>query len=578
MNRTLQKYSRRYVLAFDGIVTMAMCKEIAYNIRLGKIDKIYQPEPDEIVIHIHTKNGNKKLYATVSSMAASLYFIDYNPINPAQPLPFCMLLRKHLQGGRIVSVEQKGSERIVEISLETLNELGFTTSKKLIFEIMGKHSNIVLVDTGTGKIIDSIKRISIDVNRSRQILPGKTYEYPPEQDKIPFKEISEDEADNSGNTPKHILNKIGGISPAIAQELFDSTSAWLRLQSIIDDVTSGNFTPRVYVDKDGIPREFHVTDLHAFESGCAKKTFASLSEALFWYFGNKKSSNRVRQKSGELIKHLNSKLDKLYLKEQRLKEDLLNAQNSEELRLFGELLTANMHLIKNGAKSVTVTNYYNNEDVTIPLDPRYSPNKNAQLYFKSFGKAKTAVREKTIQLRINKENTEYLESVLAFLENTGSVDEINSIRTELEDSGFLRRRKKKQSEKKKKYKSNPHRYRTRGGLEVLVGKNNRDNDFLTLHTASKTDYWFHTKDIPGSHVILMTNGLEPSEEDILQTASIAAFYSKGRLSSNVPVDYVKVRYVKKPSGAKPGMVIFTHNKTVWVRPEDPSLTSTTDSL
>ena len=193
-------------------------------------------------------------------------------------------------------------------------------------------------------------------------------------------------------------------------------------------------------------------------------------------------------------------MDKLYLKEQRLKEDLLNARNSEELRLFGELLTANMHLIKSGAKSVTVTNYYNNEDVTIPLDPRYSPNKNAQLYFKNFGKAKTAVREKNIQLKINKENIDYLESVLTFLENTDNIDEIKAIRAELEDAGFLRRRRKEKSTKKKKYRSNPHRYRTRSGLEILVGKNNRENDVLTMQTASKTDYWFHTKDStrPGS--------------------------------------------------------------------------------
>lgn len=429
------------------------------------------------------------------------------------------------------------------------------------------------MDTDTGKVIDSIKRISIDVNRSRQILPGKIYEYPPAQDKIPFKEISPNEVDNSGSTPKQILNKIGGISPALAQELFDSECRSIRLASMLDDVSKDKFIPRAYTDERGVPREFHITDLKAFESTCTKKTFSSLSETLFWYFGNRKSSNRVRQKSSELTKHLNSKLDKLYLKEQRLKEDLLNARNSEELRLFGELLTANMHLIKSGAKSVTVTNYYNNEDVTIPLDPRYSPNKNAQLYFKNFGKAKTAVREKNVQLKINKENIDYLESVLTFLENTDNIDEIKAIRAELEDAGFLRRRRKEKSTKKKKYRSNPHRYRTRSGLEILVGKNNRENDVLTMQTASKTDYWFHTKDIPGSHVILMTQGREPTEDEILETASIAAFYSKGRLSSNVPVDYVRVRYVKKPSGAKPGMVIFTHNRTVWVSPADPNAVS-----
>lgn len=556
-------------MAFDGIVTMAMAKETADEIVSGKIDKIYQPEPSELVLHIHTKQGKKKLYATVDSMSASLRFIDENMVNPPQPLSFCMLLRKHIQGGRIISVEQNDSERIIEISIETLNELGFTVSKKLIFEIMGKHSNIVLIDLNTGKIIDSIKRISIDVNRVRQILPGKIYEYPPAQDKIPFKKASKTEID-FGQTPKQILATIGGISPSISRELFSTTSRADKLKSIISSIETGRYTPRVYIDSEGTPREFHITDLSEFEESCTKKIFDKLSDAISWYFNHKRSSNRASQKSHDLVKHISSTLEKLYLKDKRLKEDLLAAENSDKLRLYGELLTANMHLIKQGSSQVIVTNYYDGHDVTIPLNPRFSPNKNAQIYFKRFGKSKTAVKEKNIQLKENKENIDYLESVLTFLNNTDSILEIQDLRSELEDCGYIKRRKKDRYGRKKKYKADPKKYKTSNGLEILVGRNNKENDILTLQTASKTDYWFHTKDIPGSHVILLTKGQEPSAEDIYETASIAAYYSKGRMSSNVPVDYVKVRYVKKPSGAKPGMVIFTHNSTVWIDPKDPT--------
>lgn len=556
-------------MAFDGIVTMAMAKETADEIVSGKIDKIYQPEPSELVLHIHTKQGKKKLYATVDSMSASLRFIDENMVNPPQPLSFCMLLRKHIQGGRIISVEQNDSERIIEISIETLNELGFTVSKKLIFEIMGKHSNIVLIDLNTGKIIDSIKRISIDVNRVRQILPGKIYEYPPAQDKIPFKKASKTEID-FGQTPKQILATIGGISPSIAQELSSTTHRADKLKSIISSIETGRYTPRVYIDSEGTPREFHITDLSEFEESCTKKIFDKLSDAISWYFNHKRSSNRARQKSHDLVRHISSTLEKLYLKDKRLKEDLLAAENSDKLRLYGELLTANMHLIKQGSSQVTVTNYYDGSNVTIPLNPRFSANKNAQIYFKRFGKSKTAVKEKNIQLNENNANIDYLESVLTFLNNTDSILEIQDLRSELEDCGYIKRRKKDRYDRKKKYKADPKKYKTSNGLEILVGRNNKENDILTLQTASKTDYWFHTKDIPGSHVILLTKGQEPSAEDIYETASIAAYYSKGRMSSNVPVDYVKVRYVKKPSGAKPGMVIFTHNSTVWIDPKDPT--------
>ncbi len=564
-------------MAFDGIVTRAMIRELNGKILYGKIEKVYQPEADELVFHIHTKNGNLKLLASAGSAHARLGFITENPVNPPAPLAFCMLLRKHLQGGRITKISQKDSERIIEISLETLNELGFTMSKKLIFEIMGKHSNITLVDIASGKIIDSIKRVSFDVNRVRQILPGMIYEYPPEQDKIPFSEITAEQLEALPADGKSILRAAGGISPAFAEELAlrGGKARSEYLSSVLEAIDTGDFGEsggaRVYVDGNGVPVDFYAFPLSQLEESCEILTFDSLSQAMEFYFGKKASSNQGRQKSHDLIKSVNAQLDKMYLKKKRLSEDLLRAENSEDLRLFGELLTANLHLVAPGAKSVEVTNYYDGSKVSIPLDVKLSPSKNAQRYFKKYGKAKTAIKEKQIQLAENDEEIKYLESVLSFLENTEDVAEIESLRAELVETGYVRRRKQAGGFKEKKYKPAPYRYTLSNGMGVLVGRNNKENDYLTFKLAGNKDLWLHTKDIPGSHVIVESAGAELDEASIWEAAAIAAYHSKARTSENVPVDYVPIKFVKKPSGAKPGMVIFTNNRTVYVTPKLPPL-------
>lgn len=557
-------------MAFDGIITMAAAVELGEKITLGKIEKIYQPEADELVFNIHTKKGNLKLYASANPASARIHLMEATLPNPPAPSSFCMLLRKHLQGARITEVSQKGAERIIEISLETLNELGFTVSKKLIFEIMGKHSNIILLDIATGKIIDSIKRISIDVNRVRQILPGISYQYPPVQDKIPFTEITKDDIASLPSLDAKTLQKsIGGICPALAEEMSHRQDIYGFLQDVTASSKAGCFTPVIYADEKGSPKEFHITPLSEYEDVCRKIQFDTLSECLEYYYHHRQSSNRARQKSADLIRAVSAQLDKLHLKEQRLKEDLLKAENSEDLRLFGELLTANIHMVKPGATKVTVTNYYDNSQVTISLEPRFSPSKNAQNYFKKYGKSKTAIKEKQLQLEVNDGEIKYLNSVLAYLENSESIDEADAIRKELEETGYLRKRKVPGGFKEKKYKAEPYKYILPSGMTVLVGRNNKENDLLTLKTAASKDTWFHTKDIPGSHVILQNGSLEPNKDDIYAAAAIAAYHSKGRSSENVPVDYVQVKYVKKPAGAKPGMVIFTNNKTVWVNPKLP---------
>ena len=554
-------------MAFDGITPAAMAAELRKELLHGKIDKIYQPAPDELMLQIYTRDGMKRLYAATDSASASVRLVDRKTLNPPTPLPFCMLLRKHLSGGRISSIEQKDSERILEISAETLNELGFTVSKKLIFEIMGKHSNIILVDLETGRVIDSIKRVSIDVNRARQILPGKPYTYPPVQDKIPFRTAGPADLEAAGDTWKSILAHIGGIAPAVARELLRQDDRYGFLSRVRGSIEALDYLPRVYCDEDGMPREYSLFPLQEYEGVCRKVSFDTLSDALEYFYENRDNSSRARQRAHDLVRTVSARLDKMYLKKQRLHEDLQEAENAEELRLFGELLTANIHQVPHGASSVTVTNYYDGQEVTIPLDPRWSANRNAQQYFKRYGKSRTALKEKQVQLTENQESIDYLESVLTYLDNTNDVKDIEDLRAELEETGYIRARQAKKAPRKK-WRPAPIRRFSSDGFPILIGRNNKENDELTLRIAEKTDVWLHTKDIPGSHVIVQTGGRPISDQALLEAAQAAAWYSKARTSENVPVDYVPVRHVKKPSGAKPGMVIFTNNRTLYVTPAD----------
>ena len=562
-------------MSFDGMVTGAVAHQLSSLLTGGKIEKIYQPEADEIILNIHSGRDNHKLYISSNSSHARIHLIKETTSNPMNPMGFCMLLRKHLQGGRITAIQQMDSERIVEISVDTINEMGFSVNKKLIVEIMGKHSNIIVVDIASNRIIDSIKRISIDVNRYRQLLPGQQYVYPPSQDKVPYYGLTELQIekfveDAGDNTAKALMSHIQGISPMIADEIVyrsgrQDTSIYKIISDLVDEISSDSPSPRVYLQEDGTPFDFHIVPISALSDYYREVSFQDVSEAISYYYSNKSSSNRVRQKSSDLDRAIGNSLDKLYLKKQRLSEDLLKAENSDGLRLFGELLTANLHQIKPGLSKVEVLNYYDNEMISIPLDPRFSATQNAQRYYKRYGKAKTAITEKNIQLHETNSDIAYLESVLSYAEKAVTVEEIEELRLELIEGGYLKRRKN--NFKPSKSKPTPYQYTTSDGFRVLVGRNNKENDILTFKTASGKDYWFHTKDIPGSHVILFTEGKGLTETAIFEAAGLAAYHSKGRESENVPVDYTQVRHVKKPNGAKPGMVIFVDNKTVYVNPK-----------
>lgn len=554
-------------MAFDGLVTRAVVNELKDKLTLGKIDKIYHPEKNELVFFIHTNTGKYKLYASVDTSHAGVYLSDDSYQNPLSPSSFCMLLRKHLLSGRITSITQKDWERIIEIHLETRDEMGFNVNKKLIFEIMGKHSNIILVDATSGKIIDSIKRISIDSSRARQLLPGLIYEYPPTQEKISPEEVSAHLFEEI-TSPRTILEKIQGISPLISEEIYESKNPYNHLCGFLENLEERKLTKKVYLKEDKTPMDFHVLPIESYREA-ESVDFDSVSATIEYYYSNRESSNRVRQKSSDLSRHVSSTLKKLYLKKQKLLEDIMKAEQSDKYRLFGELLTANMHLIRQGDSSVKVLNYYTGEDVEIPLDKRYAPSKNAQDYYKKYNKAKTAIVEKNYQLEGCQEDISYLESVQGFIDMADKTEVIDNIREELIESGFLRRRKLSNQPRKKKENISPYTYITSDGFKVEAGKNNKENDILTTKRASRTDLWFHTKDIPGSHTILYTEGKEVSDIAIFEAAAIAAYHSKGQLSENVPVDYAYIKHVKKPSGAKPGMVIFTDNKTVYVTPKLP---------
>ncbi len=574
-------------MSFDGIVTMACAEELRTQLLLGKIEKIYQPQPEQLILSIHTRAGRRLLFMSASGNHSAVYLVSKMTENPVTPPVFCMVMRKHLGAARIVDIRQHENDRILEISLETVDEMGFSVNRKLIAEIMGKHSNILLLDMGTGRIIDSIKHVSIDVNRARQILPGKAYTYPPAQKKIPFSEVTEqdirDMITSSMQPERDLLAGIQGISPVFAQTLatagfdgeqqdgtrFDAQRAFRFLLQVRSSITSHTTRPVVYLSK-GKPSDFHIVPLSVYEQDPSYEAvfFDTFSEAAAYYFTHRESSNILKQKSNDLLRVVRTSLEKSRLKIQRLNEDLRKAENADRYRLCGELLTANLHLVKPGDRKITVTSYYDGSQVEIPLDPRWSAARNAQQFYKKYGKSKTAVKEKKLQLEETEKEIEYLENIAAFVQRAASLEELDLIRQELVEAGLIRFRRSDKL-RHKKTKPAPYKYPLTSGKTVLAGRNNKENDWLTTKRAAGSDLWFHTKDIPGTHVIMLLDGQEPTEEDLAEAASIAAYHSKGSASSNVPVDYTKVRHVKKPAGAKPGMVIFTHNRTLYVEPKLP---------
>lgn len=555
-------------MAFDGIVTRAMSRELAQKLEGSRIDKIHQPDKLEMVFTIRTRSSQEKLFISISAGRAELHLAsDESFDNPKTPPAFCMLMRKHLSGAFIDKIEQVDWERIIRVSLTIKDEMGYPQQVYLYVELMGRYSNLILV-SGQGKILAAMKNVSEDQSRVRPISLGQDYVLPPAQDKV-FPEGASQSFLEPLKTYKDVLSNIQGISPIIAEEIVESPSRRAYIDRLLAAIQDPQ--PSVYIREDDRLADFHVKRLE-YHDGFKRKDFDTISQAVSYFFEGRISSNRMRQKTAVLDGFLTDSLKKLHLKLQKLHEDLEAADRADKYQLYGELLTANLHLLKAGMDSVQVTNYYDGQEIKIPLDPMLQPNQNAQRYFKKYSKAKRAKIEKQEQIDLAKEEIEYLTSVASFLRNAETVEEVDAIKAELSQGGYLRNKQKINKQKKKnesRSKFKPKEYVTSGGFRLLVGRNNKENDQLTMKKASKKDLWFHTKDIPGSHVIMFTEGQEPQAQDIYQAAAIAAYHSAGKESENVPVDMVQVKYVKKPNGAKPGMVIFKNNQTFYVTPKLP---------
>lgn len=561
-------------MSFDGLFTRAMTEELARELKGGRISKIHQPYKNEIILVVRANGKNHKLLLSAHPSYARVQITDEAYDNPQEPPMFCMLLRKHLEGFFLEDIHQIDLDRIIIFEVKGRNEIGDTSYKQLIVEIMGRHSNITLVDKARNMILDSIKHVSYAVNSYRAILPGQEYILPPKQEKLNPLEANENDIlrqidFNSGKLDKQLVAAFSGISPLFAKEILFQARLANRstlpkaFLSLIQMLKEQNITPTITtIERKDSFYLFPLTHLQG-----EKKEFASLSEMLDRYYFGKAERDRVKQQSNDLERFIVNEKEKNEKKIAKLTATLKEAENAEMLKLQGELITANLYAIQKGMKEIEVINYYDEAGVTviISLEPQKTPSENAQKYFTKYQKAKNAVIIVKEQIKKAQEELTYFELLQQQVE-TASPKDIEEIREELIEGGYLKARHKKQTKKSQNTKPILDQYTSSDGTAIFVGKNNKQNDYLTNKLALRDEIWLHTKDIPGSHVVIRCK--EPSEQTIFEAAALAAYFSKARSSSSVPVDFTQVRHVKKPSGAKLGFVIYDNQQTVYVTPDE----------
>ncbi|MGP1405592.1 Rqc2 family fibronectin-binding protein [Filifactor alocis] len=578
-------------MALDGITLRSLVHEMKSKLVNGKIDKITQPEKDEIWLTIRNEKQNHKLLISANSSTPRIHFVnDAKKENPLTAPMFLMLLRKHIGNGTIKSVEQRSTERIVEISIDAYDELRVLKNKTLIIELMGKHSNIILVHTEDRKIIDSIKRVSLNISSVREVLPGLTYQYPPGHKKIsPIHRLDEDEfrrlcSNFHSEIYKLFYMSYEGMSPTISKEIcyranVESTEVasslsevkteklWGTFSRMMSRIEQHEYSPCIVIQRN--PHtilDFSAVLLTHYET-MELVEYQSIHTACEEFYFLKDRAERIQQRTSALRKKIQTRLDTLQHKTEKQNNEISSSMLLDKDKLYGELLTSYIYQIKTGMSEITLENFYsNNEKITIPLDVQKSPSENIQRYFKRYQKSKNRIEELTEQLAIAQKEISYLENVLLSISQIETYDEISEIQDELAKQGYIRRPSNHKS--KKETISSPMEFTASDGTTILVGKNNTQNDRLTLKLSSPNDTWLHTKDIPGSHVIIRAKQQDISEKTLYEAAVLAAYYSKGKFSSNVPVDYTERKNVKKPSGAKPGMVIYVNNSTIYVTPEE----------
>ena len=575
-------------MAFDACMMRAVLFDISERFPDAKIEKVLQPQNDEIDLVIHSGRNNGRLIFNVGPNAPRLQLSSVAKENPLKAPMFCMFLRKHIVGARIIGTEQPNFDRIAIFKLSCYDEMGFPTERKLICEIMGKYANLIFTDSDD-KIISAIKFIDFSQSTVRQIIPGLKYTFPDPQNKISPLLITEEifyrklsEFSENKTAEKFIVTSFSGIATQVSRELVYRASGKNdvpiseidveKLKNVIlswqNDLKMHNYTPTIAIDDQGKPIDYSYMDI-TYLCGAAKiKHFDSFSDLLDLYFSEKDRLEKIRQRGKDLITLISNAVSRTERKLMLQREALSDSEKGEEYKKYADLITANIYRIERGMERVFCIDYYDEScsEIEITLDSRLSPSANAQRYYKLYNKAKKAKEVLTEQIKLWEHELVYLDSVRAFLDKAETEEDITELREELYRSGYSSKMKNYRPQKKIKLQALS--YTTSGGYGILVGKNNIQNDNLTFKLAAKDDIWFHVKDIPGSHVIMQTGGKEPSERDYTEAAEIAAYYSKAT-AGPVAVDYTKVRNVKKPAGSKPGFVIYKTNYTAFVSPKNP---------
>lgn len=574
-------------MAFDGITIAAMVRELNNNLAGGRINKIAQPEGDELMITARGTEGQKRLLLSASASLPLIYFTEKNKISPLTAPNFCMLLRKHIGSARIAGIRQPGLERVVEFDLEHLNELGDPCKKMLILELMGKHSNLIFCDD-KNMILDSIKHVSSHMSSVREVLPGREYFITKTQDKwnpltITQEEFLEKVCKKPVSAAKALYSSLTGLSPVIAEELCYRASVdgndsilslneiscihlYHTLQRMMEDVKEGNFTPNI-IYRGEEPVEYGVFLFQQYGPEYHSISFDSVSSMLETYYASKNILTRIRQKSADLRKIVQTALErnrkKLILQQKQMKD----TAKKEKYRVYGELINTYGYNLPDGSKSFQALNYYTNEEITIPLDETLTPAQNSKKYFDRYTKLKRTEEALTTQLADTESEIEHLESISNALDIARSESDLAQIKEELTQYGYIKRHFSGKKGAKMQAKSKPFHYISSDGFDIYVGKNNFQNDELTFKFATGNDWWFHAKKMAGSHVVVKTKDGELPDRTFEEAGRLAAYYSKGRTAPKVEIDYIQKKHVKKPGGAKPGFVVYYTNYSLMAEPD-----------
>lgn len=550
-------------MSFDGVFTHAMTNELQ-QLKNGKVAKIQQPYPNEVILQVRANRKNQALLLSAHPQYARVQITKIPYANPKTPSKFAMTLRKYLDGAVVNEIEQKENDRVISLSFSSRNELGDLQNIRLIVEMMGRHSNIILINQASDKIIDLVRHVPADQNRYRLLMPGAQYVAPPKQESVdPFDHELILDPENQ-YSPKFLQLHYQGLGKDSAVELSERLNQTSEPETTFRDFFDAFNAPLPTQTNTDKTQYFSAID-YVSEIG-EKQSFDSLSDLLDHFYESKAENDRVQQLGGTLIHLVKTELKKDQRKVVKLHEELDQTEKADDFRVKGEILTTYLSQVKRGMTSITLPNFYNdNEPIEISLSNQLSPSKNAQKYFNRYQKLKNSIHYINEQLDETQQEIDYFEGILTQIQ-IASPKDLNDIQLELQEEGYLRVRHKKNAKKQKIKVNQPDVFYASDGTKIYVGKNNLQNDQLTLHKAAKKDTWLHAKNVPGSHVIISSS--DPSDKTLMEAANIAAYFSKSRLSGTVPVDYIEVKRIHKPNGAKPGFVIYTGQKTVYVTPDE----------